>query len=71
MAADYAEIIWNQFYRVPSHINDDVCDYPLALNLVMFTVAVASEVIVKFIATEEQLSFTVTWEDFAVKQFHG
>ena len=42
LTADYAEIIWNQFYRVPSPINDDVCDYPLARNLVMFTVAVAS-----------------------------
>src|SRR6478672_5521237 len=39
LAADYSEIIWNQHYRVPSAANDDVCDYPLARNLVMLTVA--------------------------------
>ncbi|MDJ0617645.1 MAG: ThiF family adenylyltransferase [Calothrix sp. MO_192.B10] len=71
LAADYAEIIWNQIYRVPSPANDDVCDYPLARNLVMFAVAVACEVVVKFIATEEQQSFTITWSDFAVQPFNG
>ncbi len=70
LASDYAEIIWNQIYRVPSPVNDDVCDYPLARNLVMFAVAVACEVVVKFIATEEQRSFTITWNDFAVQPFN-
>jgi hypothetical protein len=40
-------IVWNPIYRVPSPANDDVCDYPLARNLVMLTVAVACEVIRK------------------------
>ncbi|MDJ0795825.1 MAG: ThiF family adenylyltransferase [Calothrix sp. MO_167.B12] len=71
LAADYAEIMWNQIYRVPSPVNDDVCDYPLARNLVMFAVAVACEVVVKFIATGEKDNFTITWSDFAVKPFNG
>jgi hypothetical protein len=71
LAADYAEVIWNQVYRVPSPINDDVCDYPLARNLVMFAVAVACEVIIQFVATEQHHSFTITWGDFAVKPFYG
>lgn len=67
LARDYAEIIWNQNYRVPSPINDDICDYPLARNLVMLTVAVSCEVIISFAATGEEDNFTVTLGDFAVK----
>lgn len=66
---DYAEVIWNDIYRVPSPTNDDVCDYPLARNLVMLTVAVACEVIINFVASEQQQSFTMTLGDFAVKIF--
>jgi molybdopterin-synthase adenylyltransferase len=69
LAGDYAEIIWNEIYRVPSPANDDICDYPLARNLVMLTVAVACEVIITFVATGKQQSFTVTLEDLAVKSF--
>ncbi|MEG3847122.1 ThiF family adenylyltransferase [Microcoleus sp. herbarium19] len=67
LAADYSEIIWNQHYRVPTAANDDVCDYPLARNLVMLTVSVACEVIVTFAATQEQQNLTCTIGDFAVK----
>jgi hypothetical protein len=66
---DYAEIIWNENYRVPSPTNDDICDYPLARNLVMLAVAVACEVIITFVASGEQQSFTITLGDFAVKPF--
>ena len=69
LAADYAEIIWNDRYRVPSPTNDDVCDYPLARNLVMLTVSVACEVLVDFVATGAQRSYTVTLADFAVRPF--
>lgn len=69
LAADYAEIIWNPIYRVPSPVNDDICDYPLARNLVTLTVATACEVIIHFVATGEQQSFTITLNDFAVKPF--
>jgi molybdopterin-synthase adenylyltransferase len=67
LSADYAEVIWNGIYRVPSDVNDDVCDYPLARNLVMLTVAVACEAIVSFIATKEQRNFTVTLKDMTVQ----
>jgi molybdopterin-synthase adenylyltransferase len=67
LAADYAEIIWNQFYRVPSPVNDDVCDYPLARNLVMLAVAVTCETIIKFAATGKQESFTITLGDLAIQ----
>jgi molybdopterin/thiamine biosynthesis adenylyltransferase len=69
LAADYAEVIWNQVYRVPSSANDDVCNYPLARNLVMLTVAVACEAIVTFVANKQQQSFTITLGDLAIKPF--
>lgn len=69
LSSDYAEIIWNDRYRVPSPTNDDVCDYPLARNLVLFAVAVACEEIVHFAATEEQRSYTITLADFAIRPF--
>jgi molybdopterin/thiamine biosynthesis adenylyltransferase len=69
LAGDYAEVIWNESYRVPSAANDDVCEYPLARNLVMIAVAVACEVVIRYAATGERSSFTVTLGDFAVKPF--
>jgi molybdopterin/thiamine biosynthesis adenylyltransferase len=69
LASDYAEVIWNDLYRVPSPANDDICDYPLARNLVMLAVAVACEVIITFVASGVQQSFTVTLGDFAIKPF--
>jgi len=69
LASDYAEIIWNDEYRVPSATQDDVCDYPLARNLVLLTVAIASEVIIAFIKEGTQRSLTVTLQDFAVQTF--
>lgn len=67
LSSDYAEVIWNQVYRVPSDVNDDVCDYPLARNLVMLTVAVACEVIISFITTNQQRNFTITLKDLSVR----
>jgi molybdopterin-synthase adenylyltransferase len=67
LSSDFAEVIWNEAYRVPSDANDDICDYPLARNLVLLAVAVACEAIVSFIATGEQRSFTITLKDLAVK----
>jgi len=67
LASDYGEIIWNDHYRVPSPVNDDVCDYPLARNLVLLTVAVASEAILRFITEQKQDSYTITFADFSIK----
>ena len=69
LAGDYAEAIWDDAYRVPSPANDDVCDYPLARNLVMLAVAVVSETLVRFAATGERRSHTITLGDFAVRPF--
>jgi molybdopterin-synthase adenylyltransferase len=69
LGGDYAEVIWNEVYRVPSDANDDVCDYPLARNLVMLTVAIATESIITFVANQKKLSYTVTLKDLTIQPF--
>ena len=70
LASNYAEIIWNPIYRVPSPANDDVCNYPLARNLVTLAVATACEVAIDFVSTGKQQSFTITLGDFSIKPFY-
>lgn len=71
LASDYAEVLWNEVYRVPSAANDDVCDYPLARNLVLLAVAIASEVVIQFVTKGEKQNFTITLGDFAVKPYES
>lgn len=71
LATDYAEVLWNEVYRVPSPTNDDVCDYPLARNLVIITVAVATEVILRYVASGKQDNYTITLEDFSIQPFNN
>jgi hypothetical protein len=52
---------------VPSESQDDLCDYPLARNLVTLTVAVIGETIMKFIASDERQNYTITIADFSVQ----
>jgi molybdopterin/thiamine biosynthesis adenylyltransferase len=71
LAADYAEVVWNAVYRVPSAAQDDICDYPLSRNLVMLTAAVAAETIVRFAAHGAQQSWTITMADMRILPFRG
>jgi molybdopterin/thiamine biosynthesis adenylyltransferase len=65
--ADYAEVIWDERYRVPPDVGGDVCDYPLARNLVLLAVAVASEALVRAVLGGERLDWSVTLRDLAVR----
>jgi molybdopterin/thiamine biosynthesis adenylyltransferase len=67
LAADYFEVIWDDRYRVPSDVGGDVCDYPLARNLVTLAVAVASEVVVRYVTDGPVDGFAGTLGDFAVR----
>jgi molybdopterin-synthase adenylyltransferase len=64
---DYAEVIWDEQYRVPKDVAGDVCDYPLARNLVLLAVAVASEVLLKFVLSGEQNDHSITLRDFTIR----
>jgi molybdopterin/thiamine biosynthesis adenylyltransferase len=65
--ADYAEVIWDPSYRVPRDVGGDVCDYPMARNLVLLAVAVASETLVRYVLEGSQGGWSVTLGDFAIK----
>ena len=65
--ADYAEIIWDPLYRVPNDVAGDVCDYPMARNLVLLAVAVASEAVVRYIRDRSEGTWTITLGDFAIR----
>lgn len=67
--ADYGEVIWNEIYRVPSDGGSDVCNYPLARNLILMAVAVASESLIRYISVGSKESYTITLGDFAVRRF--
>ncbi|HEY7422772.1 MAG TPA: ThiF family adenylyltransferase [Gemmataceae bacterium] len=64
--ADYAEVLWDEHYRVPADVLGDVCDYPLARNLVLLAVAVASETLLRFVLDGTRCDWSVTLRDFAV-----
>ncbi len=71
LSADYAEVLWNEGYRVPRDMAEagvDVCDYPLARNLIQFAVAIASEAIVRFVLEGERLSASFTLRDMRVNR---
>jgi molybdopterin/thiamine biosynthesis adenylyltransferase len=65
--ADYGEVIWDEHYRVPRDVAGDVCDYPLARNLVLLAVAVATEVVLRFALTAARQDLSVTLGDFAIR----
>jgi molybdopterin/thiamine biosynthesis adenylyltransferase len=65
--ADYAEVVWDEGYRVPNDVDGDVCDYPLARNLVLLAVAVASETLVRFVVAGTRQNWSATLGDFAIR----
>lgn len=67
LSAGYAEVIWDEFYRVPNDIGADTCDYPLARNLVLLAVAVASEAVIGFVRDGSKGSWSTTLRDLAIR----
>ena len=67
--ADYCEVVWDEHYRVPANVAGDVCDYPLARNLVMLAVTLASEAIVRFVADGTRAGWSGTLGDFAIRSW--
>jgi len=68
LSADYAEVFWNEAYRVPQDQAGgvDVCDYPLARNLSQFAVALASEALVRYVLTATSQNFSFTLNDLRI-----
>lgn len=69
MYADYCEVVWDEQYRVPEDVAGDVCEYPLARNLVLLAVVIASETLVRHVLDGGRESRSATLVDFAVRGF--
>ena len=67
----YGEVVWDEHYTVPSDGGEDVCDYPLARNLVMMTVSILAEVVIGHVGLGECRSFAVTLGDLKVSPLHA
>ena len=69
LSADYAEVLWNEGYRVPHEVPEegaDVCDYPLARNLIQFAVALASEAVVRYVLEGQKRNRSFTLRDLRI-----
>ncbi len=64
---NYAEVIWDEHYRIPSAAGANVCDYPVARNLVLPPTLVASETIMRFVPAGQRESRSATLSDLAVR----
>ncbi len=69
--AGYAEIVWNEAYRVPNDAGLDLCDYPLSRTVVALAAAGAVETLVRFADRAQRLSFSITLEDLAIRPLDG
>jgi tRNA A37 threonylcarbamoyladenosine dehydratase len=67
--SDYAEIMWNDIYKVPKGGGKDICEYPLARNLILLAVSVATEVIIRFVDKGIKENYTITLGDFSIRRF--
>ena len=52
---------------MPRDVGGDVCDYPLARNLVMLAVILASEAVVRYAADGTRAGWSGTLGDFAIR----
>jgi len=69
LAKDYAEVIWNERYRVPRDVVGlDVCEYPMARNTIILAVGVATETIVRYVATGRKHNYVITLGDFKIEE---
>ena len=68
LADGYSEVLWNHEYRVPSARQDDICDYPLARNLVTLTVSVACETVLRYLIARKKSGWTITLRDLCIQE---
>ena len=64
---DCAEVTWNERYILPGDPKGgDVCEYPLARNVIMLAVAVTTDVIIRYLDEGVKENYTITLKDFRI-----
>ena len=67
MNADFGQVHWNEDYRVPTDVVDgDVCDYPLARNLILILVAAGSEALLRYFLESRKENYSITLRDLKI-----
>jgi molybdopterin/thiamine biosynthesis adenylyltransferase len=67
MNADFGQVHWNEGYRVPNDVVEgDVCDYPLARNLILALVAAGSEVLLRYVIDKHKENYSITLRDLRI-----
>lgn len=70
LSKDYAEVIWNDTYRVPDDSStEDVCEYPLARNIILLAVSVATEILISYLEKKEKVNAVITLKDLKIVKF--
>jgi len=66
----FSEVKWDSFYKVPEVEvdQDDVCEYPLAVNLVHFTVCLLVESVVRYVDENKKVNIDFTLNDLKVSR---
>jgi len=64
---DVAEVTWNDVYKVPKAVTGlDVCEYPLARNIILLATTVAAECVIKCLDTGVQENYFITLGDLKI-----
>ncbi len=72
MNADFGEVHWNEAYRIPQDVVDrNVCEYPLARNLILLVVAAGSEAILRYALESRQENYSITLKDLHIHMEEG
>jgi len=66
LSKDYAEVVWNEQYRVPRDVGADICEYPLARNIILLATTVATEVVVRYLAKGIKKNYEISLGDFQI-----
>ena len=71
LATGYAEVVWNEVYRVPGDGGVDVCEYPLSRNITLLATTVAAEALIQYLATGNKNSYDITLGDLNITRRKG
>lgn len=68
----YGEVKWGDKYIVPQDSDDpedDLCEFPVARNLITIIATLLAESIVRFTVNREKVNFEVSFEDMNIRRF--
>lgn len=70
---NYTEIVWNESYNPPQNVEGalDVCEYPLARNVILVAVALATESLIRYLDDGTKESIVFTLRDMKVSPYRG